>query len=133
MTDGLKIQIGPHQPALATQKQQQNSDVGYSAEVVSVQPFNQVAKTGEEGRLEPSPVTETDFKDLQAKVAQLNEHMQNINRQLQFKVDDQSGDTVVTVINSDTEEVVRQIPSEEVLAVRSGIEKYRGMLLEIKA
>ncbi len=70
---------------------------------------------------------------LRDKVAQLNDYMQNMNRNLQFSVDDDSGDTVVKVIDSETEEVVRQIPSEEILEARHAIEKYRGVLLETKA
>jgi flagellar protein FlaG len=71
-------------------------------------------------------------KELQEKVAQLNDHMQNLNRNLQFRVDEESGDTVVTVIDSETKELVRQIPSQEVLDVKHAIEKYRGILLEAK-
>lgn len=70
---------------------------------------------------------------LRDKVAQLNDYMQNMNRNLQFSVDDASGDTVVKVIDAETEEVVRQIPSEEILEARHAIEKYRGVLLETKA
>ncbi|GLQ01075.1 hypothetical protein GCM10007891_29280 [Methylophaga thalassica] len=70
---------------------------------------------------------------LRDKVAQLNDYMQNMNRNLQFSVDDTSGDTVIKVIDSETEEVVRQIPSEEILEARHAIEKYRGILLETKA
>lgn len=70
---------------------------------------------------------------LREKVAQLNDYMQNMNRNLQFSVDDASGDTVVKVIDAETEEVVRQIPSEEILEARHAIEKYRGVLLETKA
>ena len=71
--------------------------------------------------------------DLRDKVAQLNDYMQNMNRNLQFSVDDSSGDTVIKVIDSETEEVVRQIPSEEILEARHAAEKYRGILLETKA
>lgn len=66
-------------------------------------------------------------------VAELNNHMQNFNRTLQFSVDETSGDSVVKVIDSETEEVVRQIPSQELLDVRNAAEKYRGILLEVKA
>jgi flagellar protein FlaG len=36
---------------------------------------------------------------------------------LHFRVDEQSGRTVITVVNTATAEIVRQIPAEEVLAV----------------
>jgi len=69
---------------------------------------------------------------LQDKVTELNDYMQNFNRSLQFTVDDSSGDTVVKVIDSDTDEVVRQIPSQALLDARNAAEKYRGILLEVK-
>jgi flagellar protein FlaG len=68
---------------------------------------------------------------LQQKVTELNDYMQNFNRTLQFTVDENSGDSVVKVIDSETEEVVRQIPSEALLDARNAAEKYRGLLLEI--
>jgi flagellar protein FlaG len=75
---------------------------------------------------------ENQLDALQDKVTQLNQHMQNLNRSLQFSVDDVSGDTVVKVVDSETKEVVRQIPSQEVLDARNAVEQYRGMLLETK-
>jgi flagellar protein FlaG len=70
---------------------------------------------------------------LQEKVAQLNDHMQNLSRQLHFQVDENSGDTFVQVIDSETDKVVRQIPSQDVIDVRNAIEKYKGILLKEKA
>jgi flagellar protein FlaG len=69
---------------------------------------------------------------LREKVAEINDYMQNFNRSLKFSVDEGSGDTVVTVIDSATDEVVRQIPSQELLDARNAIERYRGLLLEVK-
>ena len=68
---------------------------------------------------------------LQETVTELNDYMQNFNRTLQFTVDEASGDTVVKVIDSETDEVVRQIPSQELIDARNAAEKYRGILLEI--
>jgi flagellar protein FlaG len=70
---------------------------------------------------------------LQEKVAELNDYMQNLSRQLRFQVDEKSGDTVVQVIDSETDKLVRQIPSQEVLDVRDAIERYKGILLKEKA
>ena len=46
-------------------------------------------------------------------VKKLAEHTRNLGRELQFEVDSDSGQTVVKVVDPETEEVVRQIPSEE--------------------
>jgi flagellar protein FlaG len=44
-------------------------------------------------------------------------YLEKLSRDLTFRVDDNTGDVVVTVLNSDTGEVVRQLPSEERLAI----------------
>jgi len=54
---------------------------------------------------------------LQSAVTKMNEHVQSLQRNLQFSVDDESGRSIVTVMDRETEEVIRQIPSEEMLAL----------------
>jgi flagellar protein FlaG len=58
-----------------------------------------------------------DSEKLQETVREMNQKVQNLRRNLQFSIDDQSGRTVIKVIDSETHEVVRQIPSEEILNV----------------
>jgi len=55
-------------------------------------------------------------EDLQKAVSKINDYVQNIQRSLQFTVDEESGRDVVTVLDTKTEEIIRQYPSEEVLA-----------------
>ena len=55
--------------------------------------------------------------DLDAAVSQLNDLIQNIRRELQFAVDEDSGQTVITVIDVETRQVVRQIPPQEVTRI----------------
>lgn len=47
------------------------------------------------------------------------------NTNLQFSVDDQSGTRVVRLIDSSTQEVIRQIPSEEMIRIAEGIDKFQ--------
>lgn len=60
-----------------------------------------------------TPVSE---EELTAAVTSMNEFAQNLQRSLQFSVDEGSGRNVVTVRDSSTEELIRQFPIEEVLA-----------------
>jgi flagellar protein FlaG len=46
-------------------------------------------------------------------------------RALTFKLDEDSGRTVVTVIDKNTEQVIRQIPTEELLKVSQDIKKLQ--------
>lgn len=60
---------------------------------------------------------EVNSEKLQETVREMNQKVQNLRRNLQFSIDDQSGRTVIKVIDSETHEVLRQIPSEEILNV----------------
>lgn len=55
---------------------------------------------------------------------------------LEFSIDKASGDLVVKVVNSETREVIRQIPREEVLAFAQHVKEYKqghhGGLLQVK-
>ncbi|WP_052761134.1 flagellar protein FlaG [Sedimenticola thiotaurini] len=48
-------------------------------------------------------------------VEQLNQFAQSVQRKLEFSVDEESGKTVIKVIDKESGEMVRSIPSEEVL------------------
>jgi len=50
-------------------------------------------------------------------VEQLNSYVQSINRNLEFNIDTDSGQTVVKVIDAETDELIRQIPDEEALEI----------------
>jgi flagellar protein FlaG len=63
---------------------------------------------------------------------QMQDHVQSIERDLNFRVDEESGRTVITVIDPETEEVVRQIPSEEVLNIMHHLRNGGGLLMEEK-
>jgi flagellar protein FlaG len=74
-------------------------------------------------------------------VSELETFVQKAQRNLDFQVDDKTGRVVVKVIDATDDSVIRQIPSEEMLALSQRIQEYldknqmdmRGMLLEIKA
>ena len=67
-------------------------------------------------------------KALQEAVEKLNDRMRQMSRNLAFSVDDKANRTVITVTNSTTGEVVRQIPNEIVLEVSRSIEDFKGLL-----
>jgi flagellar protein FlaG len=75
--------------------------------------------------------------NLEQALQDLNGYVQTVQRNLQFDVDDTSGHTVIRVVDSETEEVIRQIPSEEVLALarhlKSMGEGEQGLFLKEKA
>lgn len=57
---------------------------------------------------------------------------QSMASELNFSVDQESGKTVVRVIDSTTQQLIRQIPSEEVIAISRAINRLAGLLVQEK-
>lgn len=52
---------------------------------------------------------------------------------LQFSIDDDTGKTIVRVSDAQTGEMIRQIPSKELLEIARSLDKMQGLLLHQKA
>ena len=68
------------------------------------------------------------MQDVERALRKLNDTMAAAQRNLSFRIDEGSGRTVITVIDAATKEVIRQIPSEEVLAVSQALEASGALL-----
>ncbi len=71
-------------------------------------------------------------------MSQLSNYVQSVQRNLNFSIDESSGQTVIKVIDSESEEIIRQIPSEEMLALARRLnelngEQVSGLLMQSKA
>ena len=62
-------------------------------------------------------------------VAKLNDYVQQSQRKLEFKVDDDSGQTVVRVFNKGSDELIRQIPNEEALELAKRLSLEEPLVL----
>jgi flagellar protein FlaG len=66
-----------------------------------------------------------------AEVAQrIESYLKSVNRSLEFRVDDESGRTVVSVRDGETGDLIRQFPSDEVLRLAQMAEDQTIVLLE---
>lgn len=81
-----------------------------------------------------TPATTSRVLDAQSRsnikeaVEKINQQMQSNNRNLSFAIDDAADQVVITVKNSNTGEVIRQIPDESLLRVAHNIEDIKGLL-----
>lgn len=66
-------------------------------------------------------------------VKRIKEFVQPINDSIQFSLDDDTGFTVVKVVDLQTKEVLRQIPSEEAINIAKALDKLKGLLIHSKA
>lgn len=76
---------------------------------------------------------EADPAELKQRVDELNAAMKQHGSSVQFSIDDDSGRTVVKVIDTDTDTVLRQYPSKQMLAISQQIDKFQGMFVKTQA
>lgn len=92
------------------------------------------AKAGPEATRQPESDREQEEPNrLEDVVSDLNELVRDLHRELKFSVDDDSGDTVIRVIDKATDEVVRQIPSEELMHLRKRLQEAAGVIFHDSA
>jgi flagellar protein FlaG len=52
---------------------------------------------------------------------------------IQFSIDEDTDTTVVKIVDRNTQEVIRQIPSEEMLEIAKALDRLQGLLIRQKA
>lgn len=67
--------------------------------------------------------SEIDKGQLDSVVTSLNSSIQSVQRDLEFSVDENSGQVVINVKDKETDQVVRQIPSEEALKLAENLQE----------
>ena len=141
MEGSIKATVGPMTPAGTVSLRDafvkgasgpaQRQDVSFDGKVSPADASQKVAQV-----VEP--------EQIQAAVDKIAAYVESLSRSLSIRVDERSGASgfVVQVQDATTEEVIRQIPSEEVLAISAAIsqqvdslkvmgeEGARGLLLD---
>ena len=68
-------------------------------------------------------------KEVLEVVQRANEALSGNQSNLKFLVDSDNGQPIVQIVDKETQEVLRQIPSVEMLKIAKSIEKMQGVLL----
>ena len=91
----------------------------------SASPANTTTDVPENATQNVKPVHEQVHESVKA----LNEFVSSLNNNLNFSVDEDTGKTIVKVTDKDTNQVIKQFPSEEALAIAKAIDKLKGLLI----
>jgi len=86
--------------------------------------------------IKPSGIAETSLPTREAvakAAADLQQFVQAMGRNLSFSVDETTGYHVVRVVNPTTGELVRQLPSEELLQIARDFERLNNVLVSQRA
>jgi flagellar protein FlaG len=60
-------------------------------------------------------------------VESINKYLQTVKRDLQFSVDASSGRTVITVLDRESQEIIRQIPPEAAVELAANLRSDGGL------
>jgi flagellar protein FlaG len=77
--------------------------------------------------------TPPDAKQLNEALDSINQKLQDSDQQLRFALDKDSGRMVVRVVDTATDQVIRQIPSEVAIQIGQSLEKLHGLLVRQQA
>ncbi len=108
-----------------------------SVPVPAIAPVAPVPEVGSGGNRSPSSgdplpaaaaAAQPDVLQLKAAVAGVNRFLRDSQRQMLFQFDPHSGKESVTIVNPATGEVIRQIPSSQVLSTANSLQQA-GILL----
>jgi flagellar protein FlaG len=80
--------------------------------------------------VEPQPVPRKD--DVEQAADEINRFLKSSSFNIQFIVDAASSDIVVRVVDAETSEIIRQMPSEEMLVISKCLDRMRGLLIAKK-
>lgn len=72
-------------------------------------------------------------KQVEAAVKAVKEFIQPMASNLAFEMDDDSGRTVIKITEASSGELIRQIPSEEMLEIAKALDRLQGLLVKQKA
>ncbi|MFD2228953.1 flagellar protein FlaG [Alkalimarinus sediminis] len=114
--------------SLPQQNSQQAAKVSGAADN-SAQGINSSVSVGQIGAEKSSQSQEQKDKQLEGAVTKLNDYIQNVQRDLEFQTDDSSGKTVITVVDRQTSEVVRQIPDDVALKLAQDLQQDEPLSL----
>jgi flagellar protein FlaG len=80
-----------------------------------------------------APVKEPSDKQLDEAIQTANKFLATTTNSIEFSIDKDSGRTIVKLVDSQTQEVVRQFPSNEMLAIAKDMSRFQGLFISAKS
>ena len=64
---------------------------------------------------------------------EINDFLKSSSAGIEFQVDNQSDRVIVRVVDTETKQLIRQVPTEEMVAISHALDRMTGLLLAQKA
>ena len=74
-----------------------------------------------------------DLRSVKDAALKVEKFVASVGSELNFSVDNDTGINIVKVLDSKTKEVIRQMPSREIIQLAQALDKVQGLLVRDKA
>lgn len=90
---------------------------------IAIEPPKQPAK----------PIVPVEVPNIESVTRQIDSFLRSFGRSINFRVDPGSGQMIVSVINANTGEIIRQVPGEDALKLAQSIEASMSAIIDERA
>lgn len=80
-----------------------------------------------------APTNPASMQEVEQAMEDVRNAIAPMAQDLLFSIEEDTGKTVIKVVDSSTDEVIRQIPSEEIITIAKALDNLQGLLLKQKA
>jgi flagellar protein FlaG len=88
-----------------------------------------VAVSGDRAVPSPAESPAPTRAEVQAAAQAVNETLSSLHQQVEFRMDPDTKSIVIRLVDKQENRVLRQVPSEEMLAIARSLDRMRGLLL----
>ncbi|WP_084655893.1 flagellar protein FlaG [Andreesenia angusta] len=90
------------------------------------------SKSSQESENNPKE-EKVDLESLQSLLGGVNDKLEPYDTQVQFSVHEKTKQVMIKVVNTATNETVREIPSEKLMDIMANLLEVAGILVDVKA
>ena len=96
-------------------------------------PASSAAGTGNTAQGSGTAPSPSNVQEISAALQEIQNAIRPIASELSFSLEQDSGRMLVKIVDLETDEVIRQIPSEEMVRISKALDKLQGLLLNSEA
>lgn len=119
----------PETQTRSQERKEQGQELGNAIEQAA-----QAKRAEAEAQKKAEKETQAEQQQAQQPMSKMAKELQgladSLGRSVQFSVSEESGDDIIMVFHKKTKELIRQIPSEEVVEMRERLSKVFGSIIE---
>jgi flagellar protein FlaG len=80
-----------------------------------------------------APAVQASSQEVAQAVGQITAFLQSSSASVEFSMEEQSGRVVIRIVDEQTRQLIRQIPSEDLLTIARALDRVQGLLVSTKA